>query len=71
MQQNPSRNMNLTISPPSKGAGLKLKLMFAVLKLMTIFVSCMKAMKLSRVNPKLVRALPLAVVSAVRLLVNW
>ena len=44
--------------------------MLLVLKVMTIPTSCMKAMKLRKVSPRLVRAPPLAVVNAVRPLVN-
>ena len=50
--------MNRTISPPSKGAGFKLKLMLEVLNVTTIFTNCMKATKLRNVSPKLVSTPP-------------
>ena len=47
-----------------------LKVMLAVLKLMTMLTSMMSAMKLSIEMPRFVSTPPLAVVRAVRLLVN-
>ena len=59
------------MTPPSSGTGFRLKVMFAVEYVMTMFTSIIRAIKLSMESPRLVRAPPLVVVKFVRLLTNW